>query len=525
MGAVYRATNPDTGAAVAIKVMNREVASSPDAQERFRREAGVVSRLDTAHVCKVYDFGTAADGTLFLVMELMKGHTLREEITPGPAYMDLARVQMVMSGTLKGLAAAHRAGVIHRDLKPDNVFVHDTFDGEVPKLLDFGIARVASTTDANLTRTGTMMGTASYMAPEQITGAVAKMGPWTDTYAMGAILYEMLAGAPAFGGATVTEVLHRVLQGEVVALRAVRPGLPDPVYALIDTCLHLDSAKRPQDAEAMRRGLLAAGLADVRADVPPPSKTRVDRATAGSAATVAVNAAVPDAPAIATPPAATPPTATPPAATPPVATPPAATPPAATQAAPTRRSALPLLAIGAGLAIAGIAVAVTVGGGSAPSAGPVAAPHALDAGLAVAVAPPPVDAEIPRPPDAIVVDPAVAPVDAVARSLPTPDAGKAEPALGRGPFFCFELNARSYCFESARDCRTWRAEGEQAAGKPLQPCAGFASAYCYAGGAGTSLSRDCYADEASCTGQLRSKDPKDACRSFTAWPPYSWKRE
>lgn len=215
MGAVYRARNPDTDAAVAVKVMNPEVAAAQDARARFKREAGVVSRLDTAHVCKVYDFGNDTDGTMFLVMELLKGHTLRDEIVPGPDYMDLSRVHMVMNGALKGLAAAHREGIVHRDLKPENVFVADTFDGEVPKLLDFGIARVASP-DANLTRTGMMMGTASYMAPEQVAGATSQMGPWTDTYAMGAILYEMLSGAPAFGGSTLSEVLHRVMRGELV---------------------------------------------------------------------------------------------------------------------------------------------------------------------------------------------------------------------------------------------------------------------------------------------------------------------
>ena len=285
MGAVYRARNPDTGAAVAVKVMNREVAAAPEMRERFKREAGIVARLDTHHVCKVHDFGSDADGTLFLVMELMKGHTLRGEIVPGPDYMDLARVQMVMNGALKGLAAAHAEGVVHRDLKPDNIFVADTFDGEVPKLLDFGIARVASVSD--LTRTGTMMGTASYMAPEQVTGATSQMGPWTDVYAMGAILYEMLAGAPAYGGSTLSEVLHHVLHGDVVALATLRRGLPDAVYALVDRCLSVDAAKRPPDADGMRRELLVAGLVAPTTAVPPPSKTAVDRREAAIAPTQA----------------------------------------------------------------------------------------------------------------------------------------------------------------------------------------------------------------------------------------------
>ena len=138
MGAVYRAKNPDTGGAVAVKVMNPEVAAAQESRERFKREAGVVSRLNTAHVCKVYDFGSDSDGTMFLVMELMKGHTLREEISPGPDYMDLSRVQMVMDGALKGLAAAHRDSIVHRDLKPENIMIGSF--GEV-LVMDWGLAK------------------------------------------------------------------------------------------------------------------------------------------------------------------------------------------------------------------------------------------------------------------------------------------------------------------------------------------------------------------------------------------------
>ncbi len=276
MGAVYRARNPDTGAAVAVKVMNPEVAVVGEARERFKREAAMVSRLDTAHVCKVFDFGIDTDGTMFLVMELMKGHTLRDEIAPLPETVHLARVQLIMNGALKGLAAAHRDGIVHRDLKPENVFVAETFDGEVPKLLDFGIARVVAPGEENLTRTGTVMGTASYMAAEQVSGAVSQMGPWTDTYAMGAILYEMLAGAPAFDAPSITEMLHRVVTGTIVPLASVRPGLPHGIYTLVERCLSVDPAKRPQNAEAMRVELLAAQLVAPSTPVPPPIKTRLD---------------------------------------------------------------------------------------------------------------------------------------------------------------------------------------------------------------------------------------------------------
>ena len=276
MGAVYKATNPDIkGSRVAIKVMNPAIAQAEQIRERFKREAAAVAALRTSHVVKVFDFNAEPDGTLYLVMELHDGHALRDEILPAPNYMDLARIQMVMEGALKGLAAAHRVGIVHRDLKPENIFVADTDDGEVPKLLDFGIARVR-TQDKNLTHTGSLMGTASYMATEQIAAGVGEIGPWSDVYAMGAILYEMLAGAPAFGGNTVTEVLQRVLKSEIVPLASVRPGLSNEVYALVERCMSTTPSVRPQDAEAMRVALGAARMVPQGTLIPPPHKTRVD---------------------------------------------------------------------------------------------------------------------------------------------------------------------------------------------------------------------------------------------------------
>jgi serine/threonine protein kinase/formylglycine-generating enzyme required for sulfatase activity len=275
MGAVYRAINPDTKGRVAVKVMNPAVAAAESARARFQREAAAVAALRTAHVVKVYDFGTETDGTLYLVMELLDGHALRDEINAPPDTMNLARVQMVLDGALKGLGAAHRAGIVHRDLKPENVYVADTDDGEVPKLLDFGIARVR-TRDSDLTRTGSLMGTAAYMAPEQIASGIGEIGPWSDVYAMGAILYEMLSGTSAYGGETVTEVLTNALKGEVVPLSTVRAGLPPAIYELVARCMSPDPALRPQDAEQMRGALERARLVAHGTQVPPASRTQAE---------------------------------------------------------------------------------------------------------------------------------------------------------------------------------------------------------------------------------------------------------
>ncbi|MBE7451771.1 MAG: serine/threonine protein kinase [Kofleriaceae bacterium] len=293
MGAVYKAVNPDIrGSRVAIKVMNPSVADLEATRERFKREAAAVVALRTAHVVKVYDFSAEPDGMLYLVMELLDGHPLRDEIRPGPDYMDLARVQMVMEGALKGLAAAHKAGIIHRDLKPENVFVAETDDGEIPKLLDFGIARVQAH-DKNLTHTGSLMGTAAYMAIEQVAADAGEIGPWTDVYAMGAILYELLAGAPAVGGDTITEVLHKVLAAEHVPLPALRAGLSPGVYELVERCLSPRPADRPPNADAMRAALAAARLVPAGTPVPPPSPHPRDirRPAARSGGELAVMAA------------------------------------------------------------------------------------------------------------------------------------------------------------------------------------------------------------------------------------------
>ncbi len=272
MGAVYRAINPDTQSKVAIKIMNPAVANAESARARFQREAAAVAALRTGHVVKVFDFGTD-QGTLYLVMELLDGHTLREEIAPAPQLMDLARVHMVIDGALKGLAAAHKAGIVHRDLKPENIYVADTDDGEVPKLLDFGIARVR-TKDSDLTLTGSLMGTAGYMSIEQVAPDHGEIGPWTDVYAMGAILYEMLCGSAACGGETVTSVLQKVLRHDIAPLASLRDGLPDAVYALVERCLDPDPTKRPQDAEAMRTALAAAKLVAPGTEVPPSAVVR-----------------------------------------------------------------------------------------------------------------------------------------------------------------------------------------------------------------------------------------------------------
>ncbi|MEZ4367338.1 MAG: bifunctional serine/threonine-protein kinase/formylglycine-generating enzyme family protein [Kofleriaceae bacterium] len=257
MGAVYRASNPDTQADVALKLMHAAAAADSSARARFQREAAAIAALRTRHAVGVLDFGTEPDGTMYLVMELLVGHTLRAEIHPPPMAMPLDRVRLAFDGALRGLGAAHRAGIVHRDLKPENIFLAETDDGEVAKVLDFGIART-QTPETGLTQSGALMGTPAYMAPEQVAGDRGDIGPWTDVYAVGVILYEALTGHAVFSAKSVSEVLTMILVREFQPLRELRADLPDGVYAVVERALAPEASARFADADAMRDALLAA---------------------------------------------------------------------------------------------------------------------------------------------------------------------------------------------------------------------------------------------------------------------------
>lgn len=378
MGAVYRAVNPDTKASVAIKVMNAALENSEAARARFVREAAAVGALRTAHVAAIYDFGSEADGAMYLVMEFLAGHGLRAEIAGGERAIPLPRFAMILDGALRGLSAAHRAGIVHRDLKPENIFIASNDDGEVPKLLDFGIARVKSR-DSDLTHSGAIMGTPGYMAPEQVSGERGNIGAWTDTYAMGVIAYEMLTGVAPFAGDTMSDILMRIVERRFTPLPDVRPGLPAELYALIDQCLQTDASKRPQDADAMREllrgvGLLTTGSMQVPKFVPPAKKVvgaasargydaldtlNADADAAGTAATVT--------PAPVTPAQGVAPTAAPVNAPVSPTIPVAVKPTQEPEPEPKPRRTFALVGVGVVLASAGAGVVVWQRGGKTPS--------------------------------------------------------------------------------------------------------------------------------------------------------------
>jgi eukaryotic-like serine/threonine-protein kinase len=240
MGEVYRARDTRLRREVAIKVLAADLTGSPQAAARFEREWHVVARLSHPNILSLYDVGQH-DGFTFAVMELVPGETLRQRLTSGalPARKALEYAIQIA----RGLGAAHQAGIVHRDLKPENVII--TPDGHV-KILDFGLARPesgstpdGSTALVDITDAGVVLGTRSYMAPEQAKGEATDQR--SDIFSFGAVLYEMLTGSRAFTGASPVEVLHAVIASDADASK-LSPTHP-AVRRIVTRCLE----KRPEE--------------------------------------------------------------------------------------------------------------------------------------------------------------------------------------------------------------------------------------------------------------------------------------
>ena len=239
MGEVYRARDPRLDRDVAIKVLPAEVVSDPDRLRRFEQEARAAGSLSHPNLLVVYDVGSH-DGAPYIVAERLEGETLRERLNGGDLTPRAAVNYAVQIA--RGLAAAHERGIIHRDLKPENVFV--CRDGVV-KILDFGLAKLRSRpedeTAVQLTRPGTIAGTVAYMAPEQVRGLAVDAR--SDIFALGVVLYEMLARARPFRGETTAEIQTAILREEPGELPAIDRHVPVAVDRVVRRCLE----KRPED--------------------------------------------------------------------------------------------------------------------------------------------------------------------------------------------------------------------------------------------------------------------------------------
>lgn len=256
MGEVYAAEHVHIEKRFALKLLKAEIVSNAEAVKRFQQEARSSSSIKHRNIIAVEDFGRLADGRIYMCMELLAGAALNDMIQqPMPA--DRLLNILIQSG--HGLAAAHAKGIIHRDMKPENIYVTQDAAGDVPKLLDFGIAKVAGNDGQNnLTRTGTIFGTPFYMAPEQALGN--PVDARTDIYAMGVIMYECFAGSLPFQGESFMGILtqHITTEPEPVAQRAAKAGrtLPLGLAEIITRCMQKDPARRFQTMDELVNALI-----------------------------------------------------------------------------------------------------------------------------------------------------------------------------------------------------------------------------------------------------------------------------
>ena len=235
MATVYRGYQPSLNRAVAVKVLAGELARDPDFRQRFQREAHAVAQLAHPHILAVYDFGEdPATGAVYLVTQFVDGGTLVGRMGGGP--MPPTETARIAAQIARALAFAHAAGVIHRDVKPGNVLM--TSDGH-PLLSDFGIAKIMAET--RMTRTGTSLGTPAYMSPEQAQGM--PVDHRSDIYALGVMLYEMLAGVLPFQADTPVALLHQHVATPPPPLRERVPGIPRSLEKIVMRAL----AKNPDD--------------------------------------------------------------------------------------------------------------------------------------------------------------------------------------------------------------------------------------------------------------------------------------
>jgi serine/threonine protein kinase/beta-lactam-binding protein with PASTA domain len=246
MASVHEATDLRLDRTVAVKIMHPGLGDDDDFAQRFVREARAAARLSHPHVVGVYDQGDD-DGTVFLVMELVPGHTLRDVIRK-EAPMSPARALAVLEPVLSALAHAHRNGLVHRDIKPENVLISTDPDSGASrvKVADFGLAKAVSADTQHTATGGVLIGTVSYLAPELVVDG--RSDARADVYAAGVVLHELLTGKKPHEGESPIQVAYKHVHEDVPAPSRLVPGLPDYVDALVARATARDRAQRPADA-------------------------------------------------------------------------------------------------------------------------------------------------------------------------------------------------------------------------------------------------------------------------------------
>ncbi|MDF3072307.1 MAG: hypothetical protein K0R38_7908 [Polyangiaceae bacterium] len=258
MGAVYEGENMRIHRRVAIKVLHAGIAQTGEAIARFEREAQAAGRIGSEHIVEVLDLGTLPAGDRYMVMEFMDGDALSARIR-SRGRLTAAEVYPILHQLLEALSAAHSAGIIHRDLKPDNVYLLKSRGGKADfvKLLDFGISKfnqLSGDSGFSMTRTGAVMGTPYYMAPEQAKGA-RDLDHRVDLYAAGVILYEAITGEVPFNADTFNELLFKIVLETARPVEQVVPGVDPNFAAIVNKSMAREPAQRFQSAREFQQAL------------------------------------------------------------------------------------------------------------------------------------------------------------------------------------------------------------------------------------------------------------------------------